>query len=143
MRGVLLAAALVLGWLTLEWFYHRRGLSKLPEISDDEFLLRFSKRFSAERDRILQARRQVGRRLLVPERKLAPEYHFEELARRLNRFGHFGMGWEDLEERADDAARQAGAPRPARAAGSCPTIGDLVAGLIQAQVVEPPAEPTR
>lgn len=133
-------ALVALAWLAFERIYHRRALSRLPEISDEEFLLRFAKRFSAPPDRVLQSRRRVAKGLRVPERKLAPEYTHKELSRQLELLGDFGMGWENLEEDVDDAAWRAGKPRSPQAVGACPTVGDLVAGLIQAQVATPPAD---
>jgi hypothetical protein len=130
----------VLGWITSAWIFIWRGLNRLPGVSDEEFLRRFAKRFSAPSDRILQARRQVAWTLWVPARKLAPEYAFEELGRQLNLFGHLGMGWEELEERVDDVARKVGAPRPAQPLGTCPTVGDLIAGLIRAELAAPAAD---
>jgi hypothetical protein len=130
----------VLGWITSAWIYLRRGLNRLPEVSDEEFLRRFAKRFSAPSDRVLEARRQVARNLWVPSRKLAPEHAFEEFTRQLDLFGHLGMGWDNLEELVADAAWRAGEPRPAQALGTCPTVGDLVAGLIRAEAAAPAAD---
>jgi hypothetical protein len=77
----------------------------------------------------------------VPERKLAPEYTAQELARQLQLLGDLGIAWNELEERVNDAAWKgspSGTPRPTKAVGACPTVGDLVAGLIQAQVAARP-----
>jgi hypothetical protein len=139
-------AILALAWLTFRWIYRRRALSRMPEIPDEEFLLRFAMRFSAPPDRVLQARRRVSKVLGLSERKLAPEYTHKDLARQVQLLGDFGIAWEDLEERVADAAWRAGppgAPRPTEAVGACPTVGDLVAGLIQAQVAAPPAGSVR
>jgi hypothetical protein len=118
----------------------------MPEIPDEEFLLRFAKRFSAPPDHVLEARRRVAKILGVSERKLAPEYTHKDLARQLQLLADFGIAWEDLEERVNDAAWKVsppGASRPTDAVGACPTVGDLVAGLIQAQVAAPPAGSVR
>lgn len=139
-------AAIAVAWVTFRWGYRRRALARLPEISDDEFLLRFGKRFLAPPDGVLQARRKVARVLGVPERKLAPEHTFKDLARQLELLGDLGIAWDELEELVNDAAWKAappGSPRPAEAVGACHTVGDLVTGLIQAQVAEPPADPAR
>jgi hypothetical protein len=126
-------AAVALAWITFGWIRRRRAVSRMPEIPDEEFLRRFGERFSAPRARILEARRRVSKVLLVPERKLAPEYTFKELAQKARLIGDLGMAWENLEEDVSDAAWKAGKPRPAQAVRACPTVGDLVAGLIQAQ----------
>jgi hypothetical protein len=136
-------AAFAVAWLTFRWLYRRRGWGRLPEIPDEDFLLRFGKRFSAPPDRVLEGRLQVSKILGVPERKLAPEYTYKDLAGRIEVLGDLGMAWESLEYRVETAARRAGAHRPPEPVGACPTVGDLVAGLIQAQVAEPPADPAR
>ena len=135
-------ALIALAWLAMRWVYRRRALSRLPEISDEVFLSRFGRRFSATPDRVLVARSQVSRGLGVPERKLAPEYTAQDLARQLQLLGDLGIAWDELEERVNDAAWKAsppGTPRPTAAVGACPTVGDLVAGLIQAPAAAPPA----
>jgi hypothetical protein len=106
----------------------------LPEIPDEEFLRRCSNRFSAPPTRVLEARRRVAKDLGVPERQLAPEYTFSELARKFNLLGDFGISWDNLVEDVGDAARKAGMPEPEWV----DTVGDLVAGLAQAPAAMPP-----
>jgi hypothetical protein len=121
-------------WLTFGWLYRRARLRRLPEISDREFLRRFSSRFAAPPARVLTARRRVAKVLGLPEQKLSPEYKFDDLARRVQLLGDFGMGWDNLIEEVGDAASRAGLPRPEWVE----TVGDLVAGLIQAPAAMPP-----
>jgi hypothetical protein len=135
--------ALILVWLVVQWVSHRRGLRRLPEISDAEFLSRFAKRFTAPPDRVLEARRQVAMFLWIPQRKLAPEYTYKELARQFGVLGDLGIAWDDLEHMVDETARKAGKREQPSAVGQCPTVGDLVAGLVQAQVAAPPAGSVR
>jgi len=132
-----------LAYLAFRWIYYRRAVSRLPEITDEEFLLRFANRFMAPPDRVLKARRQIALFLWIPQRKLAPEYRHEDLARRFEVLGDLGMGWDDLEHMVDEAARRVGRRDQASAVGQCPTIGDLVAGFTQAQRAAPPSDSVR
>jgi hypothetical protein len=119
---------LAVAWLLFRWTYRRIRVRRLPEISDEEFLHRYSTRFSGPPARVLQVRRRVAWDLGIPERRLAPEYTFKELRRRLGLLGDFGTAWDHLVEEMGDLARSAGRPRPEWV----DTVGELVAGLVQA-----------
>jgi hypothetical protein len=118
----------VLGSVIYQLVRHRRGVQRLPEISDEEFIARFGRSYSAPRDRVFEGRRQVSKVLRVPEQKLSPEYTYRQLLAQLGTLD-FRMAWGELEEDVELAARQT----PGATRSEPDTVGDLVAGLIQAE----------
>jgi hypothetical protein len=119
----------VVGLVRLLKISHRYEVAKiLPNISDEVFVVRFSRSYSAKPEQIVEARRRVARILGVPAEKLAPDHTYKNLAQLFDTLGRFSVAWSDLEYEVQEKARSQ-KPWPEEYPS---TVGDLVAGLIQA-----------
>lgn len=125
-------------WLTLSILgfvlllvasFRRRGADKLPAISSEEFVARFGQFFSASAEQVIEGRKRVARVLGVQAERLAPEHTYKELARWFDTLGNFSVAWSDLEYEVQEIAREQDPLLKTHPA----TVGDLVAGLIQAR----------
>lgn len=107
----------------------RKKVRELPDISDEEFVGRFTRYYSSEFEKIAQGRRRVAHVLGISAEKLAPEYSYKELAHRFDTLGSFSVAWSDLEFEVQETSRI-----QSTSLETIPlTVGDLVAGLIQAE----------
>lgn len=118
----------VVGILGLYMFSRRKGAKNLSNMSDDEFFVRFSRSYIAKPEQVIETRRRVARILGVPSEKLAPDHTYKSLAQLFDTFGNFSVAWSDLEYEVQETMRN-----PMQSPEDYPTtVGDLVAGLIQA-----------
>lgn len=108
-----------------------RGAKILPSVSDEEFALRFSRLYSARPEQVIETRRRVARILGIPVEKLAPEQTYRDLVQLFDMLGNFSVAWSDLEYEVQEIARIPNASQEEYPS----TVGDLVAGLIQAKPV--------
>jgi hypothetical protein len=122
--GALLAGLLVLLAAVDNARRERLAIQRLPELTDEEFLARFSVRHTASAEQVFKARRLVSRMFGLPEGKLDPDFNTWELARRLA--GKGGMMFGDWMDELMENAEATGTPVPE----SVETIGDIVFSLI-------------
>jgi hypothetical protein len=106
-----------------------KSAKSLPLVSDEEFVLRFSQSCSAKPEQVIETRRRVARILGVPAEKLAPGHTYKDLAQLFDMLGNLSVAWSDLEYEVQEIART---PKPSPEEYPA-TVGDLVAGLIQAK----------
>jgi hypothetical protein len=127
----------VVGVLGFHMFSCWKGAKSLPDLSDDEFVARFSRSYSAKPEQVIEARKRIARILGVPADKLAPEHTYKYLSQLFDTLGNFSVAWSDLEYEVQEIART---PKPSPEEYPS-TVGDLVAGLVQAKRVDSPAAP--
>lgn len=134
MRYIFLA---FVGFVTLYIMsIRRKSVKSLPDMSDEDFVARFAHVFLARPEQVIEGRNKIARILGVPPEKLAPEHVYKDLAQRFGTFGSFSVAWSDLEYEVQEIAGERGASLEAPPS----TVGDLVAGLIQARRVVPVTE---
>jgi len=106
--------------------YRFRRARSLPDISDEEFLERYSLQYPSENRDIARVRRRIASILNIPYLKLAPDQQLDELSRRFEFLCEFSVGWSDLEDEVRELRRERGADEDA---GQPVTVGELVAEL--------------
>jgi hypothetical protein len=89
-----------------------RQARTLANISDDEFIRLYQRRFPDSTESVLKLRTFVAKHLALPPEKLTPEQTFKELAKHTGFAGEYEVGMGDLESELIEAFEQAGLEPP-------------------------------
>jgi hypothetical protein len=116
--GVALAIVLVDRWRM-----------RLPDVTDEEFMIRYATLFEGRLEEVLSERRYLGRTLGVSYRKLAPDQTWASLARHAPLIA-FSVGTTDVGDDLRDVLSKAGITVPERFPS---TIGATIQELIRAR----------
>lgn len=94
--------------------YKRRNLSDLPEISDEEFLRMYNRRFITPDVMVFEGRKLVAEHLGIPYQKLSPDQNFQRISRYTGFVTEYELGMSDLEDKLFDLCERVNIspPRP-------------------------------
>ncbi len=112
-----------LGIATTSELHKRRKVQNLPDISNEDFVRMYKKKFAGSDAIVIEERRSVAKALRLSFQKLSPDHEFDELSKYTGFVGDYELGMSELGDKIADLCERAGIKKPHPFPA---TVGELI-----------------